>query len=101
MTTLQAKIRAFWRRLSATLLRADGAGELDAELEAHVAMDTDAGVKAGLDAGEARRQALLRLCGTEQTRQAYREQRGLLWIENFWQDLRYGLRTLRRTRALL
>jgi predicted permease len=97
MTTLQAKIRAFWRRLSATLLRADGGGELDAELEAHVAMDTDAGVKAGLDAGEARRQALLRLCGTEQTRQAYREQRGLLWIENFWQDLRYGLRTLRRT----
>ncbi len=97
MTTMRAKIRAFWHRLSATVLQTDGAGELDAELEAHVAMDTEAGVKAGLDAAEARRQALLRLGGAEQTRQAYRERRGLLWIENFYQDLRYGLRTLRRT----
>ena len=97
MTTMRAKIRAFWHRLSATVLQTDGAGELDAELEAHVAMDTEAGVKAGLDAAEARRQALLRLGGAEQTRQAYRERRGLLWIENFAQDLRYGLRTLRRT----
>lgn len=72
-------------------------GEFEAELEAHVAMDTEAGIKAGLDAVEARRQALLRLGGAEQTRQAYRERRGFLWMENFSQDLRYGLRTLRRT----
>ena len=71
--------------------------EFDAELEAHVAMDTAAGIKGGLDAVEARRQALLRLGGAEQTRQAYRERRGFVWMENFWQDLRYGLRTLRRT----
>ncbi len=96
MTTLRAKIRAFWHRLGATLLRADGERELDAELEVHVAMDAEAGVKAGLDAAEARRQALLRLGGAEQTRQAYRERRGLLWLENFEQDLRYGVRTLLR-----
>ena len=83
MTTMRAKIRAFWHRLIGTVLRTDGAGEFDAELEAHVAMDTEAGVKAGLDAAEARRQALLRLGGAEQTRQAYRERRGYLWIENF------------------
>ncbi|HMG87670.1 MAG TPA: ABC transporter permease [Terracidiphilus sp.] len=96
MTTTRARIRAFWHRLSATLLRAKGAREFDAELEAHVAMDTEAGIKAGLYAGEARRRALLHLGGAEQTRQAYRERRGFLWIENFWQDLRYGVRTLHR-----
>jgi predicted permease len=74
--------------------------EFDAELEAHVAMDTEAGIEAGLDAKEARRQALLRLGGAEQTRQAYRERRAFLWVENLSQDLRYGLRTLRRTPGL-
>jgi predicted permease len=88
-------------KLAVQIRRLFGSGrvedEFDAELETHVAMDTEAGIKAGLDAVEARRQALLRLGGVEQTRQAYRERRGLLWMENFSQDLRYGLRTLRRT----
>ncbi|MGA7243562.1 MAG: ABC transporter permease [Terracidiphilus sp.] len=97
MNFLQAKLRAFSRRLSGTLRRADTAQEFDAELESHIAMDTEAGIRAGLDPAEARRQALLRLGGAEQTRQAYRERRSFLWIENFAQDLRYGLRTLRRT----
>ncbi|WP_348263626.1 ABC transporter permease [Telmatobacter sp. DSM 110680] len=97
MSTLPAKFRAFWRRLHGTLRTGDAAHDFDAELEAHVAMDAAAGIEAGLSPTEARRQALLRLGGAEQTRQAYRERRGLLWIENFSQDLRYGLRTLRRT----
>ena len=60
--------------------------DFDAELEAHVAMDTEAGIKAGLDANEARRQALLRLGGAEQARQAHRERRGYLWLEQLVQD---------------
>ena len=91
------KLRAHWIRLVGLLHLRQSDAEFSAELEAHVAMDTEAGVKAGLDAAEARRLALLRLGGAEQTRQAYRERRGLLWIQNFAQDLRYGLRTLRRT----
>ena len=91
------KIRAFWHRLLGTLRRDHAAHDFDAELASHIAMDTEAGVKSGLDAAEARREALRRLGGAEQTRQAHRERRGLLWIENFLQDLRYGLRTLRRT----
>ncbi len=99
MTTLRAKIRAFWHRLIATLLRADGEREFDAELEAHVALDAEAGVKAGLDAAEARRQALLRLGGAEQTRQAYRERTRLAWLEDLLRDLVYGARTLTRQKA--
>ncbi|MGA8088952.1 MAG: ABC transporter permease [Terracidiphilus sp.] len=91
------KRRAFWMQLLGALQVRRSDDEFLAELGAHVAMDTEAGIKAGLDAVEARRQALLRLGGVEQTRQAQREQRGFLWIENFAQDVRYGLRTLRRT----
>jgi len=71
--------------------------EFAAELESHIAMHTEDGIRAGLSRDAARRQALIRLGGVEQTRQAYRERRGLSWIENLLQDVRYGLRTLRRT----
>jgi predicted permease len=68
-----------------------------AELESHVALHTDAGIRAGLTAEEARRQALIRLGGVEQTQQAHRERRSLPWLDSLLQDTRYGLRTLRRS----
>jgi predicted permease len=70
--------------------------EFDAELESHVAMHTEDGVRAGLSAEEARRQALIRLGGAEQTRQAYRERRTLPVLESLLRDLGYGLRRLRK-----
>jgi putative ABC transport system permease protein len=99
MTGSLGKMRAFFRRLGATLLRHNGADELDAELEAHVAMDTQAGVDAGLDSVEARRQALLRLGGAEQTRQSYRERARLSWFEDLLGDLVYTSRTLSRQKS--
>ncbi len=97
MSTLRAKILASWRRLRGTLSRGAAAQDFNSELEAHIAMDTEAGIKAGLDSTEARRQALLRLGGAEQVRQAHRERHGYLWLEQLVQDFRYGFRTLRRT----
>ena len=88
------QIRGTCRRMWDTLLRRDKSRDIDAELDAHIAMHTDAGVEAGLDPAAARRQALLRLGGREQVRQAHRDGRVLLWLENFAQDLRYGVRTL-------
>jgi predicted permease len=92
------------RQLRAMLLRLRGlfasrAADTDfkSELEAHIALHTDEGIRAGLSATEARRQALLRLGGAEQTRQAHRERRTLPMLESLIQDTRYGLRTLRRS----
>ena len=99
MNTLQAKILAFWRRLCGTLNRGDAAQDFSAELEAHIAMDTEAGIKAGLEATEARRQALLRLGGAEQVRQAYRERARFPWLEDLLRDLVYGARSLTRQKA--
>ena len=88
------RLRAFWMRLIHA--RRDLA-EFDAELESHLAMHCDDGVRSGLTEEEARRQALIRLGGLDQARQAHRDGRSVLWFENLLQDLRYGLRTLRRS----
>jgi predicted permease len=66
------------------------------ELASHVAMDTDEGVRAGLSAEEARRQALVRLGGAEQARQAYRDRATLPPLESILQDVRFALRQMRK-----
>jgi putative ABC transport system permease protein len=45
---------------------------------------------------QARRLARIRLGGTEQIKEAHRDQRGLPFIETLWQDIRFGARQLRR-----
>src|SRR5579871_3782576 len=88
------RLRAQWIRL---LHGTSNSAEFEAELESHVAMHTDDGVRIGLSEEEARRQALVRLGGKEQVRQAHRDGHRVLWLENLLQDIRYGLRTLRRS----
>lgn len=68
--------------------------DFDAELASHIALDTEAGRQRGLREEEARRQALIRLGGAEQTRQAHRDRGTLHGVESLRQDLRYSLRTL-------
>jgi predicted permease len=91
------KLRALWFRLLRGRRAQD---DFETELESHVAMHTEDGMRAGLSLAEARRQALIRLGGAEQTRQAYRERRGLPGIESLLRDLRYGVRTLAKHPAV-
>jgi len=88
------KLRAIWMRFVGLFRPGRDDDEFSAELEAHLALHVEAGMRAGLSEAEARRQALIRLGGVEQTRQAYRERRGLPWLESLLRDLRYSLRTL-------
>ncbi len=90
------KMRAMWIRLRGLVRRSRADEDFSAELETHLALHIDAGVRAGLSESEARRQALIQLGGAEQARQAHRDGRGVLWLENLAQDVRYGMRTLRR-----
>jgi predicted permease len=46
---------------------------------------------------DARREALRGFGGVEQTKELYRDQRGLPMLETMFQDLRFGLRLLRRS----
>jgi predicted permease len=87
------KLRALWMRLT----RADQArNEFDAELDSHISMHVDQGVRAGLTPAEARRQALIRLGGAEQTRQAYRDRATVPPLESIVQDVRFACRQMRK-----
>jgi len=96
MDTIRAKVRAMLIRVGGLFGkgRAEEA-EFRAELEAHLAMHIEDGLRAGLSREEARRRALIRLGGMEQARQAHRERRGLPWLENVLQDTRFALRQMR------
>lgn len=92
------------KRTAGELLRRFGAifrkpaldSDLDTELSSHIQMATDEFVQQGIPAAEARRRALLKLGGIEQTKELQRDARGLPVVETLLQDLRYALRTLRR-----
>jgi putative ABC transport system permease protein len=85
------KLRAFALRLFGIRRSND---DFAAELESHLALHIDDGLRSGLSPAEARRQALIRLGGAEQTRQALRERRTLPWLESLIQDTRYALRMM-------
>ncbi len=93
MDQLRARFRALWMRLTGAFRR-DTAGDFQDELATHIAFHTEDGMRAGLSPEEARRQALIRLGGVEQTRQAYRDRRTLPWLESLVRDLRFCIRTL-------
>ncbi|GGG99279.1 ABC transporter permease [Silvibacterium dinghuense] len=88
-------LRVWLRRVAGIWRRDDG--EFAAELESHLAMEIEDGVRRGLSPQEARRQVLIRHGGVAQVQQAYRERRGLPWLEQLVQDVTYGARTLRRS----
>ncbi len=90
------KLRALWLRFRAIFTARRIGDELDAELEAHLSEHINEGVRYGLSEAEARRQALLRIGGMEQVRQAYRDRATLPWLESIARDVRYALRGFRR-----
>ena len=70
--------------------------ELAAEMQTHLQMHIEDGVRAGLTPEEARRQACLALGGIEQTQELYRDRRGFPALEAVIQDVRFGFRMLRK-----
>ncbi|MGA8232687.1 MAG: ABC transporter permease, partial [Candidatus Acidiferrales bacterium] len=70
--------------------------DLDEELRSHLEMAIEFNLRKGMGAEDARREALRSFGGVEQTKELYRDQRGLPVIETTLQDLRFGLRMLRR-----
>lgn len=91
------QLRALWIRLHGIVGSAHGNDDIAAELESHIQMHIDDNLRAGMTPEEARRQALLRLGGLDQTRQACRERKTLPLLEDFLQDLRYAARQLRKS----
>ncbi len=71
--------------------------EFDQELQSHLTMLAEEHRRRGLTLEEAQRQAHLELSGLTQLREAHRDARGLPLVESFVLDMRYALRTLRKS----
>src|SRR5437667_9739085 len=71
--------------------------ELDDELRDHLERATQEYVAKGMTKEEAHRRARLDLDGIEQTKEKCRDARRVNWIQDFVQDLRFGLRLLRKS----
>ena len=70
--------------------------EVEQELQFHLGQSIESKMAAGLNATEARRQALIEFGGIEPTREQCERQRPGWWIGTVLQDLRYALRGFRR-----
>src|SRR5437879_11353624 len=71
--------------------------ELDDELRDHLERKTQEYVAQGMTQEEAHRRAGPDLEGIEQTKEKCRDTRKVNWIQDFVQDLHFGLRMLRKS----
>jgi predicted permease len=70
--------------------------ELNDEMASHLEMAAEENIRRGMSPEAARREALLRFGGLQQSREQHREARGLPWLDVLMQDLRFTFRTLKR-----
>jgi len=71
--------------------------DLDEEIHSHLAMLTDQKISEGMNPQQAARAARIELGGIEQVKEQVRETRAGAWLQSPLQDLRFGLRMLRKT----
>ncbi|MDQ3743019.1 MAG: ABC transporter permease [Acidobacteriota bacterium] len=84
------------RRVRALFKRSELDGELDEELRFHLEREAEENVRRGMSPEEARRAALVSFGGVERVKEECREARGVRAIQDLRQDMRYGVRTLRK-----
>src|SRR6266852_7163799 len=88
------QLQAWLLRLSGLFQKAQRDAEFSSELESHLHMRIDDNLRVGMTAEEARREALIKLGGSQQTKEMVRERRGLPIREILLRDLRFGARML-------
>ena len=89
-------LRRLLLRVAALFTRRSGEIDLEAEMQSHLAMHMEDNLRAGMAPQQARREALMKLGGVEQTKEAYRDRRNLPRLETFLKDLRFSCRSLRK-----
>ena len=91
------RLRVFLFRLRALVRSRQMDREIDDEITSHLAEATEEYVQQGLSPEEARRAAQRSFGGVTQTKEVYREVRSFMWLEELPRDVRYALRTLRKS----
>jgi len=89
-------LRAWFLRLAGLFAKDRRDRDFAQEMASHLQLHIDENLRAGMSPEQARRVAIMKLGGVEQTKDNYRERRGLPLVEVFLQDLRFGARMLRK-----
>jgi predicted permease len=89
-------VRRFFARLFHSATRQTQDERLREEIAEHIELQTADNLRAGLSPAEAHRQAMLKFGGVTSVREDYAEERRLRFLETLLQDVRHGLRTLRK-----
>ena len=87
-------------RLKSIFLRRRADNELDEELQFHLNHKIEEGIAEGLSPEEARYRALRAMGGLDQKKEEARDTWSIHWLTDFVDDVRYAVRSLRRTPGL-
>jgi predicted permease len=90
-------MRILLSRCAALFRRQKLDDDLDDELRTHFDFAVEENLRRGMSQNEARTAALHRFGGVTQTKEVYRLQRGIPWLEQIGRDIRFGIRQLRRS----
>ncbi len=88
--------RPLLTRLSDLFVKERLERDLSEELDSHLQMHIENNLRRGMSPAEARRVALIKLGGLDQTKEKCRDRRGFPALEHFVRDLRNGARVVRR-----
>ena len=84
------------RRLRALFRKSEVERELDDELRFHLEKEMEQNLARGMDPEEARLTALRSFGGVDKVKEESRDTRGVRFVEEFFNDVRYSLRVLLR-----
>ena len=87
---------SWWRRCLGLLKKKRSDAEMNEEIEQHLQGLTERNRDAGMSPEEARHAAQREFGGVEQVKERARAERIWMWPAEFWQDLQYAWRMLRK-----
>ena len=90
------RLQAWFHRLWGLFRKKNGEAEMAEEIHQHIDGLIERNVAAGMPPEEARQAALREFGGVEQIKEIARAQRVWMWLDEFFQDLRFGVRMLWR-----
>jgi predicted permease len=90
------RLRAWFSRLGEIFGKRRREQDFSAEMQSHLELHIEENLRAGMSPAQARREAIMKLGGVEQTKEIYRDRRRLPLLETTLQDCRYAFRLLRK-----
>jgi predicted permease len=91
---------SFWNKITHSIRvlfrRKKAESDLDSELRFHLETQIENNIRAGMSPEAARQSALREFGGVDLAKEECRDERGTQFLEQLWQDVRFGARMLRK-----